>query len=125
MPRKKLSEYRAKTIVAEALGINYIGYSIDATAPLTQQLKAIAGSDPFVLKVDQGVKGRYKKGLVLLNLNRGELSLSIKRLHAKGYQWQIVEPMVPHDAAAERYLSILQDRRGLTLTFSDRGGVNV
>ena len=125
MPRKKLSEFRAKTIIANALGLGYIGCSIDAESTLPKQLKGISSLDHFALKVDQGVKGRAKKGLVALDVSRERLPSAVKQLHAKGYRWLIAEPMVPHEQSAERYLSITQDRRGVSLTFSSHGGIDV
>lgn len=125
MPRKKLSEFRAKTIIRSTLGLDYVGYSIDVESPLPKQLKAMSALDRFALKVDQGVKGRAKKGLVVLDVTREQLPAAVKRLHTKGYRWLIAEPMIPHEQSAERYLSITQDRRGISLTFSSYGGVDV
>lgn len=121
MPRKKLSEYRAKKIINQALNLNYVGWEIDAD----QQLQEISGADHYVVKVDQGVKGRFKKGLVLLDKNRDELSAAVEELKAKGYRWLLIEPMQNHDQSAERYLSLQRDRSGLHLSFSRSGGVDV
>jgi ATP-citrate lyase beta-subunit len=126
MPRKKLSEYRAKTIVSESLGLSYIGWPIDLDANLKEQLQAISSvSDSFVVKVDEGVKGRFKKGLVLLDVKIDGLDESIRHLKEKGYRWLIIEPMIGHDDAEERYLSLISDREGLTLQYTSSGGVDV
>src|SRR5512146_453700 len=123
MPRQKLSEYRAKTIVSEALGLPYKGWPVDAEAPLKAQLNELPAG-PFVLKVDEGVKGRFKKGLVLLNIKAKNVPKAVKTLHGKGYRWLIVEPMVVHDQAQERYISLTSDKAGWVLNFTASGGVD-
>src|SRR5215471_16883497 len=106
MPRKRLSEYRAKTIIANALDLEYTGYAIDAEAPVEKQLKSISATEHFAVKVDQGIKGRHKKGLVLLDVSKPGLPAAIRQLAKKGYRSLIIEPMVPHEAQSERYLSL-------------------
>lgn len=121
MPRKKLSEYRAKKIIHDALNLSYIGWEIDAN----HQLPEITGADRYVIKVDQGVKGRFKRGLVLLDKSRDELPSAVQELKAKGYRWLLVEPMQSHEQSAERYLSLQRDRSGLHFSFSRSGGIDV
>jgi ATP-citrate lyase beta-subunit len=126
MPRQKLSEYRAKTIISQALELPYKGWPINANESLSDQLNEVATeSGLFVVKVDEGVKGRFKKGLVVLNVKLDELPEAIKALSHKGYQWLIVEPMVNHDQSAERYLSLISEREGLLMRYTARGGVDI
>lgn len=124
MPRKKLSEYRAKNMVADALGQPYTGWSINTSLALTKQLAAIPAGT-YVVKVDQAVKGRFKKGLVLLDVAKDKLAASVRGLKAKGYRWVIVEPMFSHKARDERYVSLARTREGIELSFNPHGGVNV
>lgn len=126
MPRQKLSEYRAKTIIAKALELPYKGWPIDARQPLSGQLEepaSAAGS--LVVKVDEGVKGRFKKGLVLLAVQPKDLGQAIKSLSGKGYHWFIVEPMAGHSQSDERYLSLMSDRDGVVLKYTASGGVDI
>lgn len=126
MPRQKLSEYRAKTILSKSLEIDYKGWPVDADQPLQPQLEepaSAAGS--FVIKVDEGVKGRFKKGLVILDVKADNLAQAAESLSAKGHRWLIVEPMVGHDSSEERYLSLMSDREGLSLKYTTQGGVDV
>ena len=81
MPRRKLSEYRSKKLVSDALGLGYVGWSV--LSP--KEAKAIKGHDSYVVKVDQAVKGRFKKGLVLLGVKQDGLEKAVKELEAKGY----------------------------------------
>lgn len=124
MPRKKLSEYRAKRIVCAELGLAYQGWEIDADADIAEQLSPLPKGQ-FVVKVDQAVKGRFKQGLVLLGVPRAQVPAAIGRLRRQGYRWLLVEPMVVHDAAAERYISLGSTRNGLVLTYNSQGGVEV
>jgi ATP-citrate lyase beta-subunit len=126
MPRQKLSEYRAKTIIHDALGLQYAGWPINATQPLDQQTQAMQGvASNFVVKVDEAVKGRFKKGLVKLDVPFDGLGQAVSELKSAGYTWMIAEPMVSHEQADERYLSMNIGRDGLSFNFTDKGGVDV
>jgi len=126
MPRQKLSEYRAKTIVSKALGLPYKGWPIDMKAPLEAQLKEPSGlKGVFVVKVDEGVKGRFKQGLVLLNVKSQDLADAARTLADKGYSWLIIEPMVEHDQADERYMSLVSDKGELALQYTASGGIDI
>lgn len=126
MPRQKLSEYRSKNIVAKQLELPYVGWSVDSSMPLENQLSKVASPNgKFVVKVDEGVKKRFKNGLVILNVNQTDLISSIKTLVSKGYNWLIVEPMFEHNSADERYLSITSDRDEVFLNYTTHGGVDV
>jgi len=126
MPRQKLSEYRSKCIISKALELPYKGWQIDAKLPLATQLKepeALSGH--FVVKVDEGVKGRFKKGLVLLDVPPNGLDGAIKKLAGEGYHSFIIEPMAAHSQADERYISLMSDREGILLQYTASGGVDI
>jgi ATP-citrate lyase beta-subunit len=95
-------------------------------AVVEPQLAGI-GSEPssFVVKVDQGVKGRFKKGLVLLDVKSGELANACAALSQKGYRWIVIEPTFSHKSSDEQYISLAQERNGIVLTYSSSGGVDV
>ncbi len=125
MPRRKLSEYRAKSIITSALKVPYEGWSV-RFADLKKDLKNIPRDERhYVVKVDQAVKGRFKKGLVMLDVKRADIQPSIEKLAAHGYQYFIVEPHITHAPDQERYLSMAQTREGLTLSYSSKGGVDI
>jgi ATP-citrate lyase beta-subunit len=126
MPRQKLSEYRAKIIVCKALELTYSGWPLDLEANIDEQIQVIpADINSFVVKVDEGVKGRFKKGLVTLDVKPDGLAQVAHQMQAKAYRWLIVEPMVGHDDNDERYLSIASDREGLILQYTAQGGIDV
>lgn len=120
MPRRKLSEYRAKTIIFEALGIQYTGHSITKEKNIFP-----SNSGRYVVKVDQAVKGRFKKGLVLLNVPKSRLKESINTLKSNGYESFLIEPYIKHAAKNERYLSLTNSRNGIFLSCSRNGGIDI
>jgi ATP-citrate lyase beta-subunit len=126
MPRQKLSEYRAKQILTTALELEYTGVSVDANELLPPQLSALPSeSTQFVIKVDEGVKGRFKKGLVVLNVSHEGIAEAVQSLQAKGYRWLIIEPMVAHEQSAERYLSFMSDHEAIIIRYTSSGGIDI
>lgn len=121
MPRRKLSEYRAKVLVSEGLGLPYTGWSISEGKDLTQ----VKGFKSYVLKVDQAEKKRFKNGLVLLDLTKKDLDSGLKKLQEKGYEHFIVEPYAKHDQEDERYISLSYDKHYFYLSYSAMGGVDI
>lgn len=120
MPRRKLSEYKSKVLINRVLNLPYVGWSVTDVV-----LHDASVSDAYVVKVDQAVKGRFKKGLVLLDVKENELNACIGRLSKEGYGHFIIEPYVAHSTKGERYLSIKRDRRGYSLSFSTMGGIEI
>ena len=120
MPRRKLSEYRSKLIVNSVLGLPYRGWSV-----VDDNVELIEGYESYTVKVDQAVKGRFKKGLVLLDVSHSDINPSIKQLKQKGYSSILVEPYVSHGDITERYLAISIRRDGYWLSYSDKGGIDI
>ncbi|HSW74358.1 MAG TPA: ATP citrate lyase citrate-binding domain-containing protein [Candidatus Saccharimonadales bacterium] len=125
MPRKKLSEVRAKTLLHNAAGVVYEGRSIDTGKDIAEQLQGLNASASYVVKVDQAVKGRYKKGLVKLDVPYDQLATELILLKAQGYRWLMLEPHLAHSAAEERYLQLSRDQDGMHIAYSTEGGVNI
>jgi ATP citrate (pro-S)-lyase len=125
LARKKLSEFRAKTILYTALGLPYTGVMIDSAADWQTAVKALPKTKRYVVKVDEGVKGRFKKGLVYLDRTTFELPKDIRALVAKGFRYMLIEEHQTHDAVAERYLSLELTREGNVITYSTKGGVDI
>jgi ATP-citrate lyase beta-subunit len=124
MPRRKISEYRSKKIIHEALSLPYAGWEIEV-ASIASDLKAVKGFSSYVVKVDQAVKGRFKKGLVVLDVRKTKIQTTINKMSKQGYSHFIVEPYIRHENGQEQYLSISHDRSGLTLNTSRQGGVDI
>ncbi len=126
MPRQKLSEFRAKTIIYGALGLPYRGWSIDTSADLKLQLKAVhERTSHVVVKVDEGVKRRFKQGLVLLDVAPADVEEAVHKLQSRGYRWLIVEPMWEYAKTEERYFSLALERGGWLCRYSQSGGVDI
>lgn len=121
MPRRKISEYRAKKLVTKALNTPYTGWSINSPEVAIE----ITGYKSYVVKVDQAVKGRFKKGLVLLEVAQTGLEEAIKSLQNKGYGSFLVEPYATHDQKDERYFAFMHDRSGYHFLCSKQGGVDI
>jgi succinyl-CoA synthetase beta subunit len=125
LARKKISEYRAKTILYDALSLPYTGVTLDTAGDWQPAVKALSKTKRYVVKVDEGVKGRFKKGLVALDRTTFQLPAAIRALQAKGFRYLLIEEYQPHDASHEYYLSLERARVGNLVTFSTKGGVNV
>jgi succinyl-CoA synthetase beta subunit len=125
MPRKKISEYRAKTILYASLGQAYAGVALDTASDWHKALDSLKSDGPYVVKVDQGVKGRFKKGLVKLGRSKVEVLADIEAISAQGFGHFLVEPQLGHAADSERYLAFERQRVGIIISFSAKGGVNV
>jgi ATP-citrate lyase beta-subunit len=123
--RKKLSEFRAKSLLYQALGQDYAGYSVDAANDDWRQDVENLPDGQYVVKVDQAEKGRFKKGLVKLDQSRVELVPALEGLFGAGYRYALVEPFKPHEASEEKYFAVERTRDGNQVTFSDSGGVDV
>jgi len=108
MARKKISEFKAKSLMLSALDIPYQGISLQKgdTIPLS----LLDENKKYVLKVDQGIKKRFKLGLVALNISKTEIKGAMDDLAVKGYSSFILEEYLEHDQKEERYLSFERAR---------------
>lgn len=125
MARKKISEFRAKKILHDFLEIPYAGVSINANENLEHSMSQLEDGKRYVLKVDQGVKQRKKKGLVSLNVNKSNIQEEISRLKEMGYSHFIVEEFVEHEGFNEFYLAIERVREGKKVHYSSMGGIDI
>ena len=123
MPRVKLTEFRAKKLL---LGDAYRGVSFCGGENLA------VGVDPcidppcrFVVKVDQGIKKRFKQGLVKVNISAGEILSAVEPWKAKGFSQFIAEPFVEHSAGEEQYLSLERVREGIRILHTAKGGIDI
>ncbi len=125
MPRKKISEFRAKTILATAFGQKYDGVEVDLRQPTTKTVDELATGQTYTVKVDQAEKGRFKKGLVKLNRKSFEVTADLAELSKLGFDYALIEPYIFHDASAERYLAAELVRGGLRISSAAAGGVDI
>ena len=127
MSRVKLTEHKAKQLLYRELGISYSGVAVfdGKKISYTTPLSSLQGEKKYVVKVDQGVKGRMKKGLVELGITKDELENSVKKLARTGYSQLIIEEMVPHKPDQERYISLERVRTGILARYSKHGGIDI
>lgn len=125
MPRRKVSEFRAKQMVADVLEVPYVGWSVVSDKTLKESVRLLDAKAKYVVKVDQAIKGRFKKGLVHLNLKKSEVKDAIISLQSQGYSSFLIEPQIKHESETERYLSFNLTREGIKISWSEMGGVNI
>lgn len=116
MARVKLTEYRAKKLL---LGDAYQGMQL-RTGETPD-----APHGEYVLKVDEGVKKRMKRGLVALKIAPREAARKTEEWAREGYSNFILEPFFPHEAGEERYLSFERVRDGIRVMHAAEGGIEV
>jgi len=117
MSRIKLTEYRAKKLL---LGDAYRGISIKAD----EKIK-LPKSGRFVVKVDQGVKKRMKKGLVLLDQSPRAIPRAVSKLRKKGFSRFLAEPLLRHKEEDEQYVSFERVREGIRFMHAKAGGIDI
>ncbi len=120
MSRKKIFEHKAKTILTS----DYTGHAISKDK-IHEKLAVVDGSKKYVLKVDQGVKGRMKKGLVKLNLTKDEVEPEIIDLSKHGYTTFVLEEMLTLEDGEEKYLSLERTRDGVRILYAKEGGIEI
>ncbi|MBI2025830.1 MAG: hypothetical protein HYT06_00440 [Candidatus Levybacteria bacterium] len=123
MARVKISEYKAKKLVYNDLGIHS-----DITSLNANNLSKLNDLDPkktYAVKVDQGVKGRFKKGLVSLDKSPKELKTILDSYIKLGFSSFFIEEYIPHDKNQEKYISIETVREGKLILYSNTGGIDI
>lgn len=116
MARAKISEYRAKSIL---LGSEYKGIQVRAG----ERPEALPGT--WVAKVDQGVKKRFKQGLVVVDVAPMEALHAIEQWKEKGFSRFLLEPYVAHTPEEEQYLSLERVREGIRVLHAREGGIDI
>ncbi|GBG70563.1 hypothetical protein CBR_g6689 [Chara braunii] len=140
MARKKIREYDSKRLLKEhikrlaGLSLNLLAVQVTADT----DFKELADQEPWlnttklVVKPDMLFGQRGKSGLVGLNLTLPEVKSFVKAKLGKevvigGCRGPIttfiVEPFVPHEE--EFYFSIVSNRYGADISFSECGGMDV
>lgn len=125
MARKKISEFRAKSILYKHLNKDYFGVSIDIGKNLDEQVSGLNPEKKYVLKVDQGIKQRKKKDLIVFDLRKDNAIEKIKQLSDKGYRYFIIEEFLEYDNLSEKYFALERVREGKKIYYSPTGGINI
>ncbi|KAG6527522.1 hypothetical protein ZIOFF_009633 [Zingiber officinale] len=140
MARKKIREYDSKRLLKEHLK-RHAGIDLRIrSAQVTEEtdFNELANVEPWlsseklVVKPDMLFGKRGKSGLVALNLDLAQAAQFVKERLGKEVEMEgcrapittfIIEPFVPHDQ--EYYLSIVSERLGCTISFSECGGIEI
>lgn len=121
MARVAISEYVAKKLV---LGEEYTGVAVTRET-VTKAVDLLPENGTFIIKIDVGIKKRGKQGLIRLNVAKSGVEEAVLELFALGYERCVIEEMVPHETADERYISIDVGRDGAHVLYSTQGGVEI
>lgn len=122
MARVKLREYTAKKILLPALSLPFTGVSL---SPDSYSLEHLSSSKKYVVKVDQGIKKRFKLGLIKLGISKADILSFIKDWQKKGYTSFLVEEYLSYPEGSEKYLSFDRTREGILCSYSVKGGVDI
>lgn len=121
MARVVITEYAAKKLV---LGDLYTG--ITATKENIQDaITLLPEKGIFIVKIDVGIKKRGKQGLIRLNVQKSNVGQALSELFEFGHERCVVEEMVSHETANERYISIDLGRESAQILYSAQGGVEI
>jgi ATP-citrate lyase beta-subunit len=115
MARVKLSEYKAKKIL---LGDVYTGVQLHSGGISIPEGR-------WVAKVDQGVKKRFKQGLVVVDKAETDTKAAIAEWEKRGFSQFILDPLVPHEPSEARYISFDRVRDGIRVLFARDGGIDI
>ena len=123
MSRVKISEYRAKKIL---LGDAYKGISVRLPAQAGVDVKTkLPAQGKWVAKVDQGVKRRFKQGLVAVDVTSQAAAQAIGKWKKLGFSQFILEPFFEHSSEEEQYFSLERVREGIRMLHAADGGVDI
>ncbi|XP_050117438.1 ATP-citrate synthase subunit alpha chain protein 1-like isoform X3 [Malus sylvestris] len=140
MARKKIREYDSKRLLKQHLK-RLAGIELQINSALVTESTDFSelsnehtwlSSTRLVVKPDMLFGKRGKSGLVALNLDMAQVAEFVKQRLGKEVEMGgckapittfIVEPFMPHDQ--EFYLSIVSERLGSTVSFSECGGIEI
>lgn len=124
MARVKLTEYDAKRLLIPSTGNPFTGFSA-TTSTTAKDLSTHFPQSNLVVKVDQGIKKRGKRGLVKVNVTPKDTAEAIAVWAHSGWKHFLVEPVVEHSSEAEHYLALERHRDGWQISYSPKGGIEV
>lgn len=126
MARKKISEFAAKKLLYDFLQVPYGGITVDTGDEYYESLKKkMKDETQYVLKVDQGIKQRKKKGLVTFGITKDNVKGEIEKLQGNGFTFFILEEFIEHEGFGEYYLAVERVREGKKVYYSTLGGINI
>jgi succinyl-CoA synthetase beta subunit len=121
MARVAITEYAAKKLV---FGDTYTGVTVTRET-MNEAVALLPANSTFIIKIDVGIKKRGKQGLIRLNIPNSAVEKAALELFALGHERCVIEEIVPHETADERYISIDLGRDGAQVLYSQQGGVEI
>lgn len=127
MARVKLSEFKSKEIISTYISGEYKGIPFDGDKDAISKLDdSIDPDKSYVVKVDQGVKKRFKQGLVKLDIvGVNSIVDELSDLRKKGFRHFIIEEMIAHVSQDEKYLAFERTSKGIVIYYSNHGGIDI
>ena len=120
-----MTEYSAKSLFDRFSGRASDRIFIeDRRLPRKEVSRFLEKHKQAVAKLDQGVKKRGKQGLVRFFSDLKTLEEFISSQDERFSDF-IIEPYISHRTEEERYLAFQQEREGVVILYSDKGGVEI
>lgn len=116
MSRVKITEYKAKKLI---LGDAYQGIALGSSKYVLPKKGKV------VVKVDQGIKQRFKRGLVKVGIPVSSVAATTASWKKKGFTQFLVEPYFSHEESEEQYLSLERTRDGIRVLHTRSGGIDI
>jgi len=127
MPVSNLTEYGSKILFNNFINTKYEGLTFNKKNDFTSL--RLFDNNKYVVKIDCAIKGRYKKGLMKVNINSEETLEFINSINFDNF---IIEPYVENKTiepftkkSDEYYISILNNDINLTINYSKNGGIEL
>ena len=127
MPISNLIEYGCKILFYKFIEKKYEGYSFNKNN--INLLEKLSENDNYVVKIDCAIKGRFKKGLMKINVNIKQITEFINSINYDNF---IIEPYIENitiepfiKKSNEYYISIINNELYLTINYSHNGGIEL
>ena len=127
MPTLNLTEYGSKILFHNFINVKYDGSTFIKNNDFS--LLNLSENNKYVVKIDCAIKGRYKKGLMKVNVNPVEI---LDFINSVNYDNFIIEPYIENitiepfiKMSNEYYISIINNDINLTINYSQNGGIGL
>jgi ATP citrate (pro-S)-lyase len=127
MPVSNLTEYGCKNLFHNFINTNYDGLTFIKNNDFS--LLNLSQNNKYVVKIDCAIKGRYKKGLMKINVNTIEI---LEFINSVEYNNFIIEPYIENitiepfvKKSNEYYISIVNNDINLSINYSQNGGIEL
>lgn len=117
MPYKNITEFGCKSLFFKYINKKCYSYTLKKN----NFDKFSLPDNKYVIKIDCGIKGRFKKGLMKINVDKNEI---IEFINTSIYSNFIIEPFI-HYTNKEYYLSIINNGSYITINYSTEGGIEL